>query len=74
MIIGKRLRALRDEKKLHKATLRRRRDCSVVTFLMSNTDTRSPMSKHLRKWLAPWKSLCANCFMRAKSLPSCRIF
>ena len=41
MIIGNRLRALREEKKLHKAISRKQRDGFAATFPVLKTDTRS---------------------------------
>src|SRR5882724_2975255 len=57
----------------HKATLRRRLGCFVVTCLVSKTVTQFRLSRRLRNLLVPLKFRCTNFFMTAKSLRSCRI-
>ena len=73
MIIGERLRALREQKNFSRAILRKGPDCSVAMFPESKTATPSLPSRRWRSLLAPSKSRCINFFTREKSHPSYQI-
>ena len=74
MIIGERLRVLREEKKLSQGDIEKKTGllrCYVSRVENGHT---VPLSRHLRSLPAPLKSRCTNSFTTEKSRPSCRIF
>ena len=67
MIIGDRLRALREEKKLSQGDIEKRAGLlRCYTSRVENGHT-VPALKHLRSMPAPSKFRCTNCFMMARS-------
>ena len=72
MIIGERLRALREEKKFSQGEVESERDCFAATSLGSSTDTQFQLSRPLKNLLAPSKSRWTNSPTTAKNRPNCR--
>jgi transcriptional regulator with XRE-family HTH domain len=67
MIIGDRLRALREEKKLSQGDIEKRTACFAATSPALKTATPFRPSKRWRRWLAHSRSLSINSFTTAKS-------
>ena len=72
--IGERLRALRKEKKLSQRDIAKKRRCFAATCGVWKLAVKFRPSKHLRKWLALWRSRSTNTFTMTKRLQSYRIF
>jgi len=69
VIIGDRLREMREEKKLSQGTLKSGPACCDVTFLGSKMDTRSRPSKHWKNWPVRWRFHFISSSTKVRSLP-----
>ena len=73
MIIGDRIRLLRETKNFPKATSKSARDFFAATFRGSKMAIPFRPSKRSRNWRGPWKFHSTSYFTTAKSHPSCLI-
>src|SRR5262249_24681433 len=73
MIIGDRLRALREEKKFSHGDIEKRQAFCAATSPASKTGIPCRPSRRSRKWSAPSRSLSTSSSTTGKSHPNCPI-
>ena len=67
MIIGERLRAMREEKQLSQGDIENAPACSGATSRASRTATPFQRSKHSKSWSEHWKFLFTNSFTTGRN-------